>query len=114
LAPDYVAFDLETTGLSPKTDRVLEIGAVRFDSEMRRIGELEIVVDPGMPIPLAVQRLCGLTAADVAGAPTPAEGVAQLADFCDGAELIGMGRVVGDGGCFFLVVDIAVTPTRKQ
>jgi GNAT superfamily N-acetyltransferase len=28
----------------------------------------------------------------------------------DGAELIGMGRIVGDGGCFFLVVDIAVTP----
>jgi GNAT superfamily N-acetyltransferase len=28
----------------------------------------------------------------------------------DGTELIGMGRIVGDGGCFFLVVDIAVTP----
>lgn len=32
----------------------------------------------------------------------------------DGGELIGMGRVVGDGGCFFLVVDIAVTPARQQ
>lgn len=32
----------------------------------------------------------------------------------DGTELIGMGRVVGDGGCFFLVVDIAVTPARQQ
>jgi len=58
-AHEFVAFDLETTGLSPKADRVLEIGAVRFDSEMRRLGELEIVVDPGVPIPLAVQRLCG-------------------------------------------------------
>jgi GNAT superfamily N-acetyltransferase len=28
-------------------------------------------------------------------------------------ELIGMGRVVGDGGCFFLVVDIAVSPSRQ-
>lgn len=28
----------------------------------------------------------------------------------NGSELIGMGRVVGDGGCFFLVVDIAVAP----
>lgn len=27
--------------------------------------------------------------------------------------LIGMGRVVGDGGCFFLVVDIAVAPARQ-
>ncbi|MGH7721630.1 MAG: helicase C-terminal domain-containing protein [Candidatus Dormibacteria bacterium] len=88
---EFVAFDLETTGLSPKSDRVLEIGAVRFDSEMRRVGELELVVDPGMPIPLAVQRLCGLDGSDVAGAPTPAEGVAQLAEFCAGAELIAHG-----------------------
>jgi ATP-dependent DNA helicase DinG len=88
---EFVAFDLETTGLSPKSDRVLEIGAVRFDSEMRRLGELAIVVDPGIPIPLAVQRLVGLDAADVQGAPTPVEGVAQLADFCDGAELVAHG-----------------------
>jgi Rad3-related DNA helicase/DNA polymerase III epsilon subunit-like protein len=104
-ALQFVAFDLETTGLSPKTDRVLEIGAVRFDSEMRRIGELEIVVDPGMPIPLAVQRLCGLTEADVAGAPTPAEGVAQLADFCDGAELIAHGAGFDITFCAGLVPD---------
>jgi GNAT superfamily N-acetyltransferase len=29
-------------------------------------------------------------------------------------RLIGMGRVVGDGGCFFLVVDIAVHPSMQQ
>jgi GNAT superfamily N-acetyltransferase len=29
-------------------------------------------------------------------------------------ELIGMGRIVGDGGCFFLVVDIAVTPAWQK
>lgn len=27
-----------------------------------------------------------------------------------GGDMIGMGRIVGDGGCFFLVVDIAVLP----
>ena len=66
-AGDFVAFDLETTGLSPKADRVLEIGAVRFDSSMRRIGDFEVIVDPAVPIPLAVQRLCGIDAADVSG-----------------------------------------------
>ncbi len=64
---------------------------MRFDAAMRRLAELEVVVDPGVPIPLAVQRLCGLTQADVAGAPTPGEGVAQLADFCAGAQLIAHG-----------------------
>jgi Rad3-related DNA helicase/DNA polymerase III epsilon subunit-like protein len=102
---EFVAFDLETTGLSPKADRVLEIGAVRFDGEMRRIADLEIVVDPGVPIPLAVQRLCGLTAADVIGAPAPAEGVAQLADFCDGAQLIAHGAGFDITFCAGLVPD---------
>ncbi|WP_430389450.1 GNAT family N-acetyltransferase [Dyella sp. 20L07] len=31
----------------------------------------------------------------------------------DGDKLIGMGRVVGDGGLFLFVVDIAVTPARQ-
>ncbi|MFI5312661.1 MAG: helicase C-terminal domain-containing protein [Candidatus Dormibacteria bacterium] len=88
---EYVAFDLETTGLSPKSDRVLEIGAVRFDLEMRRLREMELVVDPGVPIPHAEQRLVGQDAADIEGAPAPVEGVAQLADFCEGAELVAHG-----------------------
>ena len=90
-AGEFVAFDLETTGLSPKSDRVLEIGAVRFDFEMRRLASMELVVNPGVPIPLAVQRLVGLTDADIVGAPDPVEGVAQLADFCVGAELVAHG-----------------------
>ena len=86
-----VAFDLEATGLSPKTDRVLEIGAVRYDSELRQTGRLELVVDPGIPIPLAIQRLVGLGPEDVRGAPTPVEGMAELADFAEGAALIAHG-----------------------
>jgi len=86
-----VAFDLETTGLSPRTDRILEVGAVALDAGLQRIGEIELLVDPGMPIPLAIQRLTGITADDVSGAPSPAEAVAQLADFCEGAALVAHG-----------------------
>ena len=70
-APDYVVFDLEATGLSAKTDRIIEVGAIRYDSEMRRLADLEVLVDPGMPIPLAVQRLVGITPDQVLGAPSP-------------------------------------------
>ena len=45
-----VAFDLETTGLSPRSDRILEIGAVRYDHALRPIDELQVLVDPQMPI----------------------------------------------------------------
>jgi DNA polymerase III epsilon subunit family exonuclease len=86
-----VAFDLETTGLSPRSDRILEIGAVRYDDAMRPIDELQVIVDPQMPIPLAIQRLVGLTDDDVLGSPSPAEAASRLADFCGDAALIAHG-----------------------
>jgi Rad3-related DNA helicase/DNA polymerase III epsilon subunit-like protein len=86
-----VAFDLETTGLSPRSDRILEIGAVRYDHALRPIDELQIVVDPQMPIPLAIQRLVGLTDDDVLGAPSPAEAADRLEAFCGDAALIAHG-----------------------
>ena len=86
-----VAFDLETTGLSPRSDRILEIGAVRYDEAMRPIDELQVVVDPQMPIPLAIQRLVGLSDDDVLGGPAPAEAATRLAAFCGDAALIAHG-----------------------
>lgn len=40
------------------------------------------------------------------GLPNTLHGVSLLRD----GELVGMGRVIGDGGCFFIVADIAVVP----
>jgi predicted DnaQ family exonuclease/DinG family helicase len=85
---EYVVFDLEATGLSAKTDQILEVGAIRYDAELRRLDALQLLVDPGIPIPVAVQRLVGITTADLVGAPSPTEAVAQLADFCRGAILV--------------------------
>ena len=101
----YVAFDLETTGLSPKTDRVLEVGAVRYDAELRRVADLERLVDPGVAIPLAVQRLVGIGPDDVRGAPVPVEAIAELADFCDGAALIAHGGAFDLHFCTTLAPD---------
>jgi predicted DnaQ family exonuclease/DinG family helicase len=103
-AADFVAFDLETTGLSPKSDRVIEIGAVRLGPDMAVRDRLELLVDPSMPIPLAVQRLTGLTDRDVRGAPSPPEAMAQFADFCDGA------RLVAHGGAFDMAFCAALVP----
>jgi len=43
------------------------------------------------------------------GLPNTLYGVSLLR----GGEVVGMGRVIGDGGCFFIVVDIAVTPSLQ-
>ena len=101
---DFVAFDLETTGLSPKSDRVIEIGAVRFGPDLQPVDRMELLVDPDMPIPLAVQRLTGLTDRDVQGAASPQEAMAQFADFCDGT------RLVAHGGMFDMAFCAALLP----
>ena len=102
-AADFVAFDLETTGLSPKSDRVIEIGAVRFGADMAAHDRLELLVDPGMPVPLAVQRLTGLSDRDLRGAPSPQEAMAQFADFCAGARLVAHGGMFDMAFCSALV-----------
>ncbi|MDR0601773.1 MAG: 3'-5' exonuclease [Treponema sp.] len=62
------AFDLETTGFDPKRDRIVEIGAVKFD---RRglICRYSVLVNPGIPMPAEAGRVNGITDAMLAGKP---------------------------------------------
>jgi len=67
--PFYVAFDLETTGLSFASDRVVEIGAVRFDAKGRVVDRFERLINPGRPISPGARAVNGLRDSDVAKAP---------------------------------------------
>ncbi len=77
---EWVAFDLETTGLMAETDRVVEVGAVRFDASGRVLGRFERLINPGRPMSPAAQAVHGLSDADLADAP-PARAV--LPEFLD-------------------------------
>ena len=60
----YVALDLETTGLSPDKDAIIEVGAVKFrDGEI--VEEFATLVNPGRPIPPEITMLTGITDRDV-------------------------------------------------
>jgi DNA polymerase-3 subunit epsilon/ATP-dependent DNA helicase DinG len=88
--PEYVSLDLETTGLDPDRDRVIEVGAVAFTPD-RTIQTLERLVDPQRSLPEAVARLTGITQADLQGAGTAAAALEELVDMVRGRQPVGHG-----------------------
>ncbi len=66
--PDFVAIDLETTGLDAKKDRIIEIGLVRFIGG-KAVDDYATLVNPQTPIPRLITELTGITDEQVAAAP---------------------------------------------
>jgi len=82
-----VALDLETTGLSPRLDRIIEVGAVRFRGE-KVLATYQSFVRPEVPIPAAVQELTGIRDADVAAAPHPEQVLTELVNFVSDSPVV--------------------------
>ena len=76
----YVALDLETTGLSPMRDQILEIGAARVENG-EITGTYETFVDSGAEIPERITDLTGITAEMAAGSPQLREAVEGFLEF---------------------------------
>ena len=66
---EFVAFDLETTGLAARLDRIVEIGAVRFSRHGTELDRFNQFVNPGCPMPPVAQAIHGISDAEVASAP---------------------------------------------
>lgn len=80
----FCVVDLETTGGSPASSAITEIGAVKYRGG-ERIGVFQTFVDPRQPIPPFITHLTGITDEDVSGAPPIEAIVPSLAEFlCDG------------------------------
>ncbi len=84
---EYVAVDLETTGLDPAADRIIEIGAVRFGADGPR-ERFRTFVSPGRPLPPAIRMLTKIEDADLVGAPPPSLAVHEFAAFARGLPLV--------------------------
>ena len=86
--PSIVALDIETTGLDPHSDVIIEIGAVRF-SGSRVEGEWTTLVNPGRPIPSFISQLTGITNEMVRNAPPLKAVLQELVDFVGNAPVLG-------------------------
>ena len=85
---DLVAIDLETTGLDPLHDAIIEVGAVRLrDGQV--VDQYSSLVDPGRPIPHLITSITGIRSQDVVGAPAITAIVPALRDFIGQAPIVG-------------------------
>ena len=83
----FVAFDLETTGLSSRTDRIIEIGAVVMQGG-KEIDRFQTFVDPERKLDKKIIELTGITDDMLVGAPKIEEVLPKFMDFCAGKVLV--------------------------
>lgn len=84
----YIAIDIETTGLRQKTDRIIEVGAVRME-DGTETAEMSFLIDPRMDIPERITELTGISEEMVDGQPPIGERIEEIVRFCEGLPLAG-------------------------
>ena len=87
LSGTFIAFDIETTGLSPRRDAITEIGAVKIvDGQVTE--HFDTFVNPGRSIPPKITELTSITDEMVKDAPDATEALARFRQFCGSQEVV--------------------------
>jgi DNA polymerase-3 subunit epsilon len=86
---DIVFFDLEATGLNIIQDRIVQVGFVKIFADGRPAEELEMKINPTIPVHPEAAAIHGLTNEMLEGEPTFKDVAQQLFDFIGEADLGG-------------------------
>lgn len=84
----FCVLDLETTGGSPATCEITEVGAVKYVAG-ELVGTFDTLVNPGAPIPPTITVLTGITQAMVIEAPRIEEVLPSLLEFIGTSVIVG-------------------------
>ncbi|MFQ6000072.1 MAG: helicase C-terminal domain-containing protein [Anaerolineae bacterium] len=84
----YVALDIETTGLDPQRDAIIEIGAVKFRGQ-EVLDTWSSLVNPQRPLPYNIQRLTGISPEEADSAPPLFSLLGPLSRFVGHHPLVG-------------------------
>ena len=122
LTRPLIIFDLETTGVDPREDRIVEIAALRIEPDGGREMRSERM-NPQRPIPAGATAVHGISDADVADAPTFRQAAAAWLEYFEGADVGGfnvvrfdvplLDREFRDLGLDFAVADRRVVDSMR-
>src|SRR3954447_13206905 len=90
LSRPLAALDLESTGVDPGRDRIVEVAVLKFVPHAKPESYRRLV-NPGVPIPAAAARVHGITDAEVAGAPRFRKIAPELFEFLRRCDFAGFG-----------------------
>lgn len=85
---DYVCLDLETTGLNPKHDAIIEIGALKV-KDGKAVEQFSALLNPGRKLDAKVVELTGLCDEDLKDAPPIQDVIRDFLEFSEELPLLG-------------------------
>lgn len=83
----YVVFDLETTGLSARYDRIIEFGAVKVENGVV-IDEVDFFINPDIELKAVTTNLTGITNEMVRGGKSISKALDDIVEFIGDAILV--------------------------
>ena len=88
MVQDFTAIDVETTGLNPKTERMIEVGAVKVRGG-KIVDQYESLINPGRKLEAKIIELTGITDEMLMEAPSPEEVMPRLLEFVGNDIMLG-------------------------
>jgi|GEM_PF-455368 len=84
----FVSLDLETTGIDPLKNKIIEFGAVKFDLNGQK-ETLQVLINPGIVLPDIIKHITHITDDELKNAPSFEEKAKEIKDFIGDLPIVG-------------------------